>query len=255
LVFTSITLQHLPPDAIRRYLEEFLRVAKPGGCVIFQLPSHLSEKYLPAERSEEPLPPAACQADVTLVVPLDPFVPAATHLEVTVDVTNKSGVCWVQNLAHPLNVGNHWVSGADGEVTNDDGRSRLPGRVNPGEVVRVTLPVQVPAQRGVYSLQIDVVQEGVAWFATCGSKTAAAALEVIDPAMDKDDKPAVGYDRGTLAGLISPNFFDAPSFSMNGMPKPEVEKLLRAYSATLLGVDEWVDEWNSYTYYVSMPLR
>jgi len=42
LVFTHITLQHVPAGVAVDYLREFLRVAKPGGAVIFQLPSHLA---------------------------------------------------------------------------------------------------------------------------------------------------------------------------------------------------------------------
>ncbi len=40
LVFSSITLQHIPDkNQIKDYLKEFLRVLKPGGVLFFQLPS------------------------------------------------------------------------------------------------------------------------------------------------------------------------------------------------------------------------
>lgn len=39
LVYSSITLQHLPPRHIRSYLREFVRVLRPGGLLIFQLPA------------------------------------------------------------------------------------------------------------------------------------------------------------------------------------------------------------------------
>ena len=35
-----ITLQHIPPDAVRSYLAEFVRILRPGGAMFFQLPSH-----------------------------------------------------------------------------------------------------------------------------------------------------------------------------------------------------------------------
>ena len=39
-VFSLITLQHVPDTKIiKRYLEEFLRVAKPGGVIYFNLPT------------------------------------------------------------------------------------------------------------------------------------------------------------------------------------------------------------------------
>jgi ubiquinone/menaquinone biosynthesis C-methylase UbiE len=39
LVYSRITLQHLPPRHIRSYLREFVRVLRPGGLLIFQLPA------------------------------------------------------------------------------------------------------------------------------------------------------------------------------------------------------------------------
>jgi len=39
-VFTVITLQHIHPGYIKKYLKEFLRILKPGGILVFQLPSH-----------------------------------------------------------------------------------------------------------------------------------------------------------------------------------------------------------------------
>ncbi|HXY71404.1 MAG TPA: methyltransferase domain-containing protein [Actinomycetota bacterium] len=39
LVYSNITLQHIEPSFIRSYLGEFVRVARPGGAVVFQLPT------------------------------------------------------------------------------------------------------------------------------------------------------------------------------------------------------------------------
>jgi len=37
LVFSLITLQHVPPALSRRYLREFVRICRPGGAIWFQL--------------------------------------------------------------------------------------------------------------------------------------------------------------------------------------------------------------------------
>jgi SAM-dependent methyltransferase len=39
LVFSRITLQHLPRRHIREYLREFVRILRPGGLLHFQLPA------------------------------------------------------------------------------------------------------------------------------------------------------------------------------------------------------------------------
>jgi len=38
-VYSNITLQHVPPEASRRYIAEFMRVLRPGGAAVFQVPS------------------------------------------------------------------------------------------------------------------------------------------------------------------------------------------------------------------------
>lgn len=38
-VCSSLVLQHIPPEASRIYIEEFVRVLRPGGVLFFQLPS------------------------------------------------------------------------------------------------------------------------------------------------------------------------------------------------------------------------
>ncbi|MBT5902148.1 MAG: class I SAM-dependent methyltransferase [Opitutaceae bacterium] len=53
LVYSVITLQHIPPSLIRGYLREFCRVCRPGGAIFFQLPATAPSKrwrfpwYLP----------------------------------------------------------------------------------------------------------------------------------------------------------------------------------------------------------------
>lgn len=39
LIYTNITLQHSPPEHSSRYIEEFFRLVKPGGTVVFQVPA------------------------------------------------------------------------------------------------------------------------------------------------------------------------------------------------------------------------
>lgn len=41
LVYSSIVLQHIAPRFVRRYIPEFVRVLRPGGVAVFQLPSQL----------------------------------------------------------------------------------------------------------------------------------------------------------------------------------------------------------------------
>jgi SAM-dependent methyltransferase len=40
-IYSNIVLQHIPPDAGKNYISEFVRVMKSGGLLIFQVPSTL----------------------------------------------------------------------------------------------------------------------------------------------------------------------------------------------------------------------
>jgi SAM-dependent methyltransferase len=42
LVFSLITLQHIPPELIEIYVREFVRIARPGGALYFQIPTFVS---------------------------------------------------------------------------------------------------------------------------------------------------------------------------------------------------------------------
>jgi SAM-dependent methyltransferase len=39
LVFSSLVLQHIPPDLAQRYLHEMARIVRPGGAVVLLLPT------------------------------------------------------------------------------------------------------------------------------------------------------------------------------------------------------------------------
>lgn len=45
-IYTSITLQHIPKRYVRKYLLELMRVLRPGGIFIFQIPDHDNTKVL-----------------------------------------------------------------------------------------------------------------------------------------------------------------------------------------------------------------
>jgi SAM-dependent methyltransferase len=46
LVYSNITLQHMPPELSLRYIAEFVRVLEQDGLAVFQLPSHFESPRL-----------------------------------------------------------------------------------------------------------------------------------------------------------------------------------------------------------------
>lgn len=52
-VYSNITLQHMLPKYSKKYIQEFLRILKYGGLLIFQIPSHQIEQFSQRKKVEE----------------------------------------------------------------------------------------------------------------------------------------------------------------------------------------------------------
>lgn len=252
LIMSHITLQHMPPEVARRYIREFLRIVKPNGLVVFQLPSHFTDDYLPADRDDLPVAPSARCADFRI---LDcPWrISAGAESTVVLEVINASDSDWTQSSEYVLSLGNHWETINGMPIVQDDGRARLPGRLRAGQSAHFVLGVRAPRIPGLYRLVVDVVQEGVAWFSDANSKPAYQPVWVSSPLRgetNRENPERIAYGAVDLGDAIGTEYFDAPQFEMHGIERSEIESLLAEHGAVLLGVDEWITEWYSYTYYI-----
>ncbi len=82
---------------------------------------------------------------------------------------NEGSATWPADGSFALSY--HWLGG-DGETVVWDGlRSALPKVVPPGGEVELRARLQAPAEGGRYSLEWDMVHEGVAWFSRSGDQT------------------------------------------------------------------------------------
>ena len=263
LVHTCLVLQHLPPEISVRYIEEFFRVCKPGGLVVFQLPSETRpESVISAEHA---LPDSAYLASIAITEPPD-SLESSEFATVGVVVTNGSAVAWRHDIpaGRHICVANHWRC-PDGTMSIfDDGRARLPRTIGPGERVEVPLKVQAPGEPGDYLLEIDLVQEFVCWFAEKGSNTARASVRVSHGAVAAEPEaparfPAAAVRNPTparhalsmLDRILRRFRGGTPSFEMHTVPRPQVEETIRRAGGHLI---QAIDDnaagpgWCSYTY-------
>lgn len=133
------------------------------------------------------LPSKGFKAAITLV---DPPAKLRTGQKETirVKVKNDSPVMWWARGA-PVNTrsdnkfylatGNRWLKADGGLLTSMDGRYGLGKDLAPGEEIEVPLVITAPKEPGEYTLEVDVVQEQVAWFSDKGSPTAKAKITVV----------------------------------------------------------------------------
>jgi len=129
-----------------------------------------------------PLRDEYMHAEIELAQPLPDHLHAGLKETIYLRLRNTGAGVWPA-LAEGdgkfrLLVGNHWLRENNLPVMNDDGRGALLYDLAPGDETEVPLTVTAPSEPGNYVLEIDMVQEGVAWFASKGSKPLRAVVKV-----------------------------------------------------------------------------
>jgi SAM-dependent methyltransferase len=253
LVHSCLVLQHIRPEVAVRYVREFLRVCRPGGLVVFQLPSvAYSEEEVTARYA---LPVEACRSTIR-IVEVPPTLHAGARVSVHVTVANDSPLAWPHDIpaGRHITIANHWIHGDGTMAVPDDGRAYLTRTLQPGATCDVLLDVQAPQSAGEYTLEVDLVQERVCWFAERGSPTARARV-VVQPVPLVVAPPAPVAPAPARASLLRrlQRVFSrgTPAFEMHVVPREEVERAIREGGGTLLhALEDGAAgyRWLSYTY-------
>ncbi|HEY8600308.1 MAG TPA: NBR1-Ig-like domain-containing protein, partial [Thermomicrobiales bacterium] len=118
-----------------------------------------------------PLPEGASRATIT-IRDQPTQLRAGEKRTLRLRVTNNGQVAWPATdqarLPNQLRIGNRWFTADGNALVQDDGREPLAFPILPGETGDLQLTITAPSQAGTYTLDIDVVQEAVAWFAARG---------------------------------------------------------------------------------------
>ena len=132
-------------------------------------------------------PPSAAQTTTALAPfvatitapPLPPLI-AGGEYTLAVPIRNSGAAAWNAAGANPVRVSYHWHDAAGNTVVWDGVRTALPADVAPGASVTVNTKIVAPFA-GAYTLTIDLVREGIGWFASFGSPPlrAPATVEAI----------------------------------------------------------------------------
>lgn len=122
---------------------------------------------------------------------------AGEPLNLAVKLKNSSPVAWDPFERSGLMLGNHWLSGDGGMLIWSDGRSPLTRRLEPGARAYMTLDIVAPHAPGDYLLEIDLVEEGICWFADLALAPLQIPVRVLPRA--EDHAPA---DRGSSRSRV-----------------------------------------------------
>jgi hypothetical protein len=140
-----------------------------------------------ASKTPGPLPDRAFKAQITLP---DPPAKLRTGQKETIAVRakNASDVFWwsrggeVNDRADNkfyIAIGDRWLDKDGKLLTEMDGRLGISKDLKPGEEVELPLAITAPKEPGDYILEVDLVQEQVAWFSDKGSQTARTKVMVV----------------------------------------------------------------------------
>jgi hypothetical protein len=161
-----------PPSALVISTEEECAncnlIAKSINYTVYAvLPSSLTAR-------SEALPDNAFRANIQ-VENLPATLPAGTTTRISVLVKNVSGATWPAvgergTDRYAVVLRNRWLRADTAVLNAEDGRSRLPYDLEPGDTAGVHLKVTTPETPGQYVLELDLVQEQIAWFGDKGSQ-------------------------------------------------------------------------------------
>jgi len=107
---------------------------------------------------------------------------------IMVKVKNASDTVWWQRGGETsdrtdnkfyIAVGNRWLDKDSKRTSDTEGHNGIPKDLKPGDEVEVPLQITAPKEAGEYTIELDMVQEGVAWFAEKGSPTTKAKVTVV----------------------------------------------------------------------------
>ena len=255
-VYSDIVLQHLLPDLAAGYVAEFLRVARPGGVVVFQLPSHRRPiEDMPA--APVPLSPEAYSAQIEVISVIEARCAPSTAMRLLLTVRNTGREQW-SVPAGAIRVGNHWrAAGDNAMVIQDDGRSGV-SALRPGEHGSVTLDIRTPDRPGSYICEIDLVHEGLWWFADQGSQSLRIPFVVSETTGEVSEEgprhEALSYGPSTaIYATLSPVETAPTEFPMHGIEREAVERLISRHGGVLghVEIDERCGrEWVGYRYFI-----
>jgi SAM-dependent methyltransferase len=149
----------------------------------------LAARTLTIDEARDDLFARFYQVSFTAPLVVGPVRPGEA-LTIPVTVHNRSQAGWCIDSQIPVFLSYHLraaTRAADGGMTDttviafDNARTGLPGHLNPASDTVVALDVTAPEQPGTYWLDVDLVHEGITWFADRGGKTATVALRVDAP--------------------------------------------------------------------------
>jgi Ig-like domain from next to BRCA1 gene len=107
------------------------------------------------------------------IVAFDPpsVIYPGEHVDIRFKVKNLGSATWpavgTKDFRYQINLGDRWIRTG---VTTEDNRAVMQADLPPGGETEIKMTVRAPQMPGDYTLEIDMVHEGVTWFKEKGAR-------------------------------------------------------------------------------------
>jgi SpoIID/LytB domain protein len=97
-----------------------------------------------------------------------PTLLGGTTYTIAIPVSNSGVATWNATGPNVVDLSYHWTDGAGTVVVWDGTRTPLPADVAPSASTSIAASITTPKTPGAYTLTVDLVREGIAWFGSLG---------------------------------------------------------------------------------------
>ncbi len=167
----TLAMNHIGVDSVTPLLLPYFSNYTQFSLDLIKLTPN-SVRTVNIKRANAPLPSGGYHATLSCVHCPSTMKEGRSYI-ILVKVRNIGNATWPSEPSaqgdYQIRLGNHWLSVHGKMLVNDDGRAALPIDVAPGMSVTLPLTINTPVKKGGYILELDMVQEGITWFATKGS--------------------------------------------------------------------------------------
>ena len=105
-------------------------------------------------------------------------VERGSELRIPVKVQNISAEIWRAGDVSGVALANRWCDASGAVVQWTDGRTSLPCDVSPGARIDLEIVAKAPEKPGDWTLELDMVDEGITWFSDRGSSVTRLRVKV-----------------------------------------------------------------------------
>lgn len=105
-------------------------------------------------------------------------MPAGKPTTIKVSVKNTGDWAWKPEGIYPVRLSYRWVAGNEQALPQDSVRGELTAPITPGGTANFSMSVVAPKEPGNYQLQVDLVEELVAFFSSKGTQKLVVPVTV-----------------------------------------------------------------------------